>query len=326
MARSLDRPAALLAASVIGGLAVAAGALPGSVSPLLVALLAGLAVANVVPAAGARFHAALGPLPSQLLRVGIVLLGARGSIELIAAVGPHALVVVAITMTAVFGFVALVARRLRLLPELAVLLAVGTAVCGNSAIAAVAPLIRARRPEVALAIGTITVFGTVALFVYPVFGRMLGLDDREFGIWAGAGVHDTSQVVATAFAFSPAAGDVATVVKLGRNTLMLPILFAVALLFRGQESRFSSVRPSLLLVGGYGAMVVANSIGLLPDSFVTLASIASTIVLAVAMAGFGFGIRLAELRSLGRTAILAGFAAALVGGTVALAATVALGE
>jgi uncharacterized integral membrane protein (TIGR00698 family) len=321
-----DRLPGLLLVAVLAALAVTgATLLPGAISPLLLALLGGLVVANLLPAARDQAVRGLGGLPGLLLRVGIVLLGARGSAELVAAVGPQAIVVVAVTMTAVFGFVALVARRFRLVPELAVLLAVGTAICGNSAVAAAAPLIRARRPEVALAIGTITLFGTVALLVYPVLGRALGLDEQTFGIWAGAGVHDTSQVVATAFAFSPGAGEVATVVKLGRNVLMLPILLGLAVLYRGDTSRVAAARSPLILVGGYAAMLLANTAGLLPPEVVSLASTASLWALVAAMAGVGLGIRFQELRSLGRSAVLAGFAASLVGGAVALSAALAMG-
>jgi len=316
---------ALVGLALLGAVAMAASALsPWAISPLLLALVAGLAVANLAPGLGERLRAGAGGLPGMLLRIGIILLGARASVELVAEVGPHGIAVVLATMLAVFGFVALAARRLRLVPELAVLLAVGTAVCGNSAIAAAAPLIHARRPEVALAIGTVTLFGTVALFAYPLLGATIGLDDRAFGIWAGAGVHDTAQVVATAFAFSPDAGEVATLVKLGRNALMLPILVALAVLFRAEGSRLAGARSSLLLVGGYAAVAGVSSAGLLTPNVTALASAASSWALVVAMAGVGVGIRVAELRALGRSAVLTGLAASIIGGAVALAVTMAL--
>ena len=316
-----------LAAALIGGAAVGLGYLvPGAPSALLVALLLGAAAANFIPVVVRPLEAGASAIGGPLLRVGIILLGAKGSLDLVAAVGPAAIAAVVVTMAAVFGYVTLAARRTRIAPALAVLLAVGTAVCGNSAIAAAAPLVRARRPEVALAIGTITLFGTAALLVFPILGRALGLDELTFGLWAGAGVHDTSQVVATAFAFSPEAGEVATIVKLGRNTLMLPILIGLALFWQEDVPRLAAARSSLVLVGGYVAMVALNSAGVLPPALRDVASVASAWCLAVAMAAVGLGLRLGEFRSLGGAAVALGFGASVVGGSVALGMALVLGS
>ena len=120
------------------------------------------------------------------------------------------------------------ARLVRVDDRLAVLIAVGSAVCGNTAIVATAPVIGARAREVAYAVATITLFGTLAVFLYPTIGRAIGLSQPSSGLWAGVAVHDTSQVIATGAAFGPEALDVATVVKLIRNALMAPLLFLIA--------------------------------------------------------------------------------------------------
>jgi len=301
-----------------------ASLLPGAPSSLLVALLLGALVPAIADAPARRLQIGANAIGGPMLRVGIVLLGARGSLELVAAVGQMAAVVVLVTMLAVFGFVALAARQARIAPPLAVLLAVGTAVCGNSAIAAAAPLVRARRAEIALAIGTVTLFGTGALLAYPVIGQLLGMDDSTFGMWAGAGVHDTSQVVATGFAFSGPAGEVATIVKLGRNALMLPILLTLAMLWHGDASRLGAASTSLVLVGGYVALVVVNTAGLIPPGVHDLAAVASAAFLSIAIAAVGLGLRLRELRQLGGSAVAIGFGASLVGGSVALGMALAL--
>src|SRR5690606_27919571 len=117
-----------------------------------------------------------------------------------------------------FGIVGLVARAFGVETRLALLLAVGTAVCGNSAIVATAPVIDAEDREIGIAVGTITMFGTVALFVFPVVAFALRMADSVFGFWAGLSINDTSQVVAAAAAYSAEALEPATVVKLVRNT------------------------------------------------------------------------------------------------------------
>ena len=98
--------------------------------------------------------------------------------------------------------------------RLATLIGVGTAVCGNSAIVATAPVIRALDEEVSFAVATNTLFGTAAVLLYPIIGRALHFSDHVFGTWAGTAVNDTSQVVAAGFAYSEAAGRLATAVKL----------------------------------------------------------------------------------------------------------------
>ena len=129
------------------------------------------------------------------------------------------------------------ARLVQVDDRLAVLIAVGSAVCGNTAIVATAPVIGARAREVAYAVATITLFGTLAVFLYPTIGRAVGLSPTSSGLWAGVAVHDTSQVIATGAAFGPEALDVATVVKLIRNALMAPLLFLIAAVWAGARGR-----------------------------------------------------------------------------------------
>jgi Predicted membrane protein len=139
----------------------------------------------------------------RVLRLGIILLGARLSLAEIARIGLPATGLIVITMAASFAIVMLVARVVRVDSRLAVLIAVGSAVCGNTAIVATAPVIGARAREVAYAVATITLFGTLAVFLYPVIGRALALPQPSFGLWTGVAVHDTSQVIATGAAYGP---------------------------------------------------------------------------------------------------------------------------
>ena len=193
-----------------------------------VALLFGIVVATV---AGPRLRPltpGLAFASQRVLRLGIVLLGARLSLGEIARIGVPSTVLIVLTMAASFAIVLVVARLVRRGDRLAILIAVGSAVCGNTAIVATAPVIGARAREVAYAVATITLFGTLAVFLYPTIGRAIGLPQTSFGLWAGVAVHDTSQVIATSAAYGPDALDVATVVKLIRNALMAPLLFLIA--------------------------------------------------------------------------------------------------
>ena len=123
----------------------------------------------------------------------------------------------------------------------AALIGVGTAICGNSAIAATAPVIEADDEETSFAIATITLFGLLAVLVYPFFGHLIGLSDHSFGLWSGTAVNDTSQVVAVGTIYSDAALDTAIIVKLTRNTLMAPLIVIFGLLYsRGLKQKMSS--------------------------------------------------------------------------------------
>ncbi len=187
--------------------ALALGLAIGSVGRVRVGLVAGAAPA-------ARFA----------LLLGITLLGARLTLgQLIDTGGASAVAIVAVVAVGLL-LGTILARRFGVLPPLSALITVGMAICGNSAILALAPVVRAPHRETAYAVSTITIFGLVGVLLLPVIGTALGLPDAILGTWAGLAVNDTAQVVATGYAYSPLAGDVATVVKLTRNLAILPVL------------------------------------------------------------------------------------------------------
>ena len=176
---------------------------------------------------------------------------------------------IVLTMAASLGIVLAVSRLVRVEGRLALLIAVGSAVCGNTAIVATAPVIGAKAREVAYAVATITLFGTLAVFLYPAIGRAIVLPQPSFGLWAGVAVHDTSQVIATSAAYGPDALDVATVVKLIRNALMAPLLFLIATGWaarggEGVEAAGRGVRRAVpLFVFGFLALAALRTIGVI---------------------------------------------------------------
>ena len=109
------------------------------------------------------------------------------------------------------------------------LIGMGTTICGASAIAALAPVIRAKSEEIAYAVTVVFFFNMIAVFLFPTLGHLFGLSDNGFGIWAGTAVNDTSAVVAAGFAFSDDAGAVATIVKLTRTTMIIPLVIGFGL-------------------------------------------------------------------------------------------------
>jgi len=261
---------------------------------------------------------------SVLLRAGIVLLGARLSMDQVRAVGLDAGLVI-VPCLAVGAVVAWVfARRLGLPPSLSALLAVGTAICGNSAIAACAPLIRTSDDEVATAIATVTVYGSFALVAFPLIGAALGLSSHEFGLWAGAAINDTSQVVASAFSFSTSAGATATIVKLTRNLFILVavvVLPAMPVLKRAQRSSSSIAAAVPWFVFGFVALAALVSLVEVPENVLEIAGTLSKVLILAALVGIGVGATSLKLdRSLTKP-LLVGLGAGVIVAAVGLGAT-----
>ena len=278
--------------------------------------------------------AGLGPgltfAAEKLLRLGIVLLGAKLSVQQIAGIGLPAAAIIAVTMAAALTMVLALSRLARVDSRLAVLLAVGAAVCGNSAVVATAPVISARARDVAYAVATVTLFGTIAVFVYPLIGHTARLGDAVFGLWAGIAINDTSQVVAASSAYSPGAFEVATVVKLIRNTLMAPLLVAIAWAWSRRTGISGDARAGLrravpLFVFGFLALSGLRSIGLIdPTLAASLETTARSLIL-VALAAVGLNVRVEELRAVGPKPLLIGLGAALAIGTATILAIVTFG-
>lgn len=305
-----------------------------SISEILIAVLLGLLVGNLVRLneslrAGARFAL------NRLLRLGIILLGLRLSLQDVAATGLTALALVVICIGAALGMAWLAGRLFRVPPKLAVLIGVGTAICGNTAIIATAPVLKADEEEMGFAVATITLFGLLAVIFYPLIGHALGLSERAFGLWAGTAVNDTSQVVAVSAIYSPRALDVATVVKLTRNTLMAPLILLFGWLSTGILNRpesgaarfaWKKLIPGFVL--GFLAMALVRTLGVAtgilpqnvsqPGALQTAAAFLKTVdeiskfLILMALTGVGLNTRLASLRRLGLKPLLVGTAVALL--------------
>ena len=323
-------PGLLIALAIAVVARLASGALPQALSEILVAVLLGIVVANVVPlppavSPGIRFAV------QRVLRLGIVLLGARLSLDAVLAIGASALGLVLAAMALAFTVALLVGRAFGVPPRLRLLIGVGTAVCGNSAIVATAPVIKAEEREVSFAVATITLFGTLAVFLFPFVGLWLGLPDVVFGLWAGVAVNDTSQVVAAGSAYSSEARDVATVVKLVRNALMAPLIVGIAWWWQRQEAvSDATVRRGVagavpMFVLGFLALAALRTFGFIDAPQAARLDDAAKGLILVALAGVGLNTRLAQMRTIGLTPFYVGLATALALAALSLAAILGLG-
>jgi uncharacterized integral membrane protein (TIGR00698 family) len=306
-------------------------------SALLLVILVGMAMRSVMPLpawAGPGVRMAQRPV----LRWAVAGLGFRLSLGEIARIGAPALVVVVTSTAAALGFGWWAGRRLGLNDKLATLLSVGGGICGASAVVAADSVVQAEKHDSALAVGIITLLGTIGIVLYPFLGRAAHMGDFVFGVWDGASVHEMAQVVAAGATFSKEATAVATVVKLVRITLLAPVVFFLAwrarrALVAGVDERATSRREArkaanlapvpwfLVLFVCFAAL---NSTGGLAPQLVKQIQGADLWLLCVGMAGVGLQTSFADMTRAGWAPIAAGAAQWLLLGAMSYALAVAL--
>jgi uncharacterized integral membrane protein (TIGR00698 family) len=188
----------------------------------------------------------VGEVSKLCLKGGIILLGASLDLGVIVRTGLESLPVLLLTIAIGLACALLIGRTMNVHWRMRCLIGIGTTICGASAIAALAPVVRAKAEEIAYAISVIFFFNMIAVFIFPTIGHLMGLSDPGFGLWAGTAVNDTSAVVAAGFAYSHDAGTIATIVKLTRTTLIIPLVIGFGLLMPWFEERSASESESLL--------------------------------------------------------------------------------
>ena len=246
----------------------------------------------------------------RVLQGAIVLLGFEMNLFNVLKVGGQSVLLILSTMTAAFVTAYLVSKALKLDSVVSTLIGVGTAICGGSAIAATAPVIKADDKQVAYSISTIFLFNVAAVFIFPFLGRTLGLSDLGFGLWAGTAINDTSSVVAAAYSFSDAAGNMATVVKLTRTLMIIPITFFLALYTskkaKSEGGSFSLVKVFPWFILGFIATCIISTTGLLPVILTKLLGKWAKFFIILAMGAIGLNTNIKELVGNGLKPILLG--------------------
>lgn len=293
------------------------------VSTAILAIFAGALAGNLLPL-GKTVLDGTKRVVRRAIPLTIVLTGATLSFANATAVGVRACVIIVATMTAAMATAWIVGRMLGVWPRTSVLIGAGTAICGNSAIVAVAPLIDAEDRDMMLSMGAINVLGLVLMFVSPFLGGLLGMSDEGYGVWAGSTIHAVPQAVAAGFAFSEKAGGLATLVKLVRVALLAPLLLMLAFAYARTRKDRVTVHYGRLVppfLWGFFALFLLNSARLLPvlqfhgGYVVGLADVlaeAGSILLTVSMAAMGLEVNVKVFAKVGGTAMVVGAAACTV--------------
>ncbi len=280
----------------------------GVVSPLVIAVVLGALISNLGMLPG-NCRIGLGFAARNLLRLGIVLLGLQLSFSQVRELGAPGLALVIVVVAATFAGTQWLGKKMGLSPGLSLLVATGFSICGASAIAAMRPVSDADDDDMAYAIALVTICGTLAIFLLPAIGEIIGFSGAQFGSWVGASVHDVAQTVATAASGNDDAQDAAIVVKLTRVMLLAPLVAAVSFTRRRklshtnitdsktQKAKLPPIVP--LFIVGFIAAISINSSFNLPSEFLSNVKWLEKSLLACALVGLGAGVDARKLRRVG---------------------------
>ena len=270
-----------------------------------VALLCGVLIAVLL---GNPYAEKTKSYTHKLLTWSVMGLGAGMNLEVVAQAGLHGIgyTIVGISTTLLLGF--LIAKALKVEREAGVLISVGTAICGGSAIAAIAPTIRAKSHSISVALGTVFMLNALALFIFPPLGHYFSLSQTQFGLWSALAIHDTSSVVGASMIYGPEALQIGTTVKLARALWIVPLTIASSFLFaRLNTEGGAAAKPKLpwFILGFLGAAALVTWVpALQPAGHVVEAVAKRTLVLTLFF--IGANLTLSTLKSVGAKPFILG--------------------
>tara|TARA_B100001093_G_scaffold27824_1_gene24352 strand:+ start:718 stop:1800 length:1083 start_codon:yes stop_codon:yes gene_type:complete len=314
------------------------GTAKSPISTVLIAILLGILMGNAfTPRPGMMIG--LDFTQQYILKLGIIFLGIRLSFEEFIKFGTIAIPLIIFCIVGVLILIKLLIKKVPISSKMSYLIAIGTSVCGATAIVATAPVINAKKTEIAYAIANITLFGVIAMILYPYFAEWYfeGAPLKS-GLFLGTSIHETSQVAAAGLIYdqqfnSPETLNAATVTKLIRNTFLVIMIPLFAFLYnRGEikSEKYSILSIFPYFVIGFIGMIIVRNLG---DQFFTseknnyeiwinlieYIKILATVFLTMAMAAVGISINLNELKSMGYKPFVVGLIAAITVGIISLA-------
>lgn len=284
-----------------------------ALSPLMVGLILGIIIAN--SSLERRLHPAAQGLSfsqSRLLRLGVMLFGLHITVSELIAIGWPGIGLAVVMVSSVLTVGYWLGTRIFKLPaELALLTASGTGICGAAAVMAVDPVIKPKDEYVVVAVATVVIFGTLAMFGYPLIFPLLHMSQDAFAALAGSTTHEVAQVVVIGESISPQAANVAVIVKLARVMLLAPVLLIISWLWQrraaaqsadGTHSRGKITIPWF----AFGFIVVVLLNGYLPITHNVRGALLEfdTLILAMAMSALGFNTRLKNIRASSAKALI----------------------
>jgi uncharacterized integral membrane protein (TIGR00698 family) len=283
-------------------------------SPLIIAVVLGMVLHNTVGTPG-TFKPGVVFSMRRILRLAIVLLGLQLSLAQVVTVGIVGVAIIAVTLASTFVFTVWLGRRLGIDRKLAELIGAGTSICGASAVIATNTVTRASDEDATYAVACITVFGSMSALLYPALAGLLQLTPHAFGLWAGASIHEIAQVVAAAFQNGADSGNFGTIAKLSRVMLLAPMILALSHYSAKRHQSVGAERveqpvppmvPKPWFVAGFIAVMLFNSLDLIPHVEKIYLVQGTTYLLTVALAAIGLETDFRKLRAKGWKPLLVG--------------------
>jgi uncharacterized integral membrane protein (TIGR00698 family) len=277
----------------------------GPVFGILLGILAAGFKRPVSVEAGIRFTG------KKILQYSIILLGFEMNLFHVLDIGAKSFSVMIFTLLTAFLVAHFIGKMLKLDYKTTTLIGAGTAICGGSAIAAVAPVIEAKDKDIAFSISTIFLFNVIAVFLFPFLGHLWELSDTGFGMWAGTAINDTSSVVAAGYSYSNEAGSYATIVKLTRALMIVPVCLFFAFLMARKKTKDGSFQLKKIFPWFILWFVVAsiiNTTGILPLVVSHALGNVGKFAIILAMSAIGLNTNIKSLLNNGLRPIFLGLA------------------
>lgn len=290
--------------------------IPGDIiGATVMALLVGMAL-NPILNRYKQFNTGVSYTGKIILRIGIVLMGVNLNFSEVLNVGKYSLLLMVFTMATAFGIGNVIGKMFGINWKLTNLLAVSTAICGGSAVAAVGPVIKAKDEDIAYAISATFLFDIITVVVFPLIGIALGMSNIGYGLWIGTAVNDTSSVVAAGYAFSDLAGNTAVIVKLTRTLFIIPYVLIFSIITERLEAKsegvhgripinFKKIFPYFIIV--FLVVVALRSTGIIPITLVPVLSKASKFFMVMALSAIGLKTSFREIKDIGFKPMILGF-------------------
>jgi len=249
----------------------------------------------------------------KILQWAIIVLGSGLSITQVWKTGIDSFSIMFFTLTAAFLAAYSFGNILGIPLKLTTLIGVGTAICGGSAIAAISPVIEAEESEVAYAISTIFLYNVLAVLIFPPIGHLLNFTDQAFGLWAGTAINDTSSVVAAGYVFSNEAGAYATIVKLTRTTMIIPItiIYSMIEVLKRKKEAAASIQSDLKrifpwFILWFIAASLLNTVGVFEDGTILLLKHLAKFMIVMALTAIGLNADFKKMLKTGTRPIFLG--------------------
>jgi uncharacterized integral membrane protein (TIGR00698 family) len=330
MSKSLRVIPGLVVSALLALVAIRLGSLgwlqAHGMSALTVAIVLGIFLGNTLyPYFAAQGGEGIAFSKQTLLRAGVILYGLRLTLHDVGQVGIAGVLIDALLLSSTFALAHFLGTRFFGLDRsTSMLIGAGNAICGAAAVMATEPLVRAKSEQVTVAISTVVVFGTVAIFVYPALyelnlhWQLIPAGTRAFGIYAGSTIHEVAQVFAAGRSISPETANTAVITKMVRVMMLAPFLIGLSGWLARDTSRAAAASgsgtgtsaPRKLTIPWFAfafvAVVVINSFAALPKSFVGSAIDVDTFLLAMAMGALGLTTHLSAIRKAGVKPLLLG--------------------